>query len=201
MGRNHSVGRPVQDEVELAEHIKLLTGSGMVNCNHLLTPNNSGAARWKGIHVPLEQGNILFIFLLLLKFLHRLQRAQERCGNYEPKRRSSTWEVPSPAPPWLCCGFTFLPAGRSSAVWERSRRSFPWSRLAACTSLPSCVRGGASAQPSENVQGQALPVLRRQQPLPLEHTLLQFCFQLLVCLPQVLSLQTTFLFGCKAQPE
>lgn len=65
-GRNQSVGSTAHGEVELAEAHKAVTGSVMGNCNHLLTPsNNSGAARWKGIHVLPEQGNDFIHFLVI----------------------------------------------------------------------------------------------------------------------------------------
>lgn len=68
VGRNQSVGSTAQGEVELAEAHKAVTGSVMGNCNHLLTPsNNSGAARWKGIHVLPEQGNDFIHFLVVIK--------------------------------------------------------------------------------------------------------------------------------------
>lgn len=55
-------------------HIKLLTGLVMLNINHLLTPsNNPGAARWKGIPTPLEQGNA-FIHFFVVKVPAQLAR-------------------------------------------------------------------------------------------------------------------------------
>lgn len=100
--------------------------------------HNPGAARWKGIHVKLGQGNAFIYFSIItvtsqIGFL--LQRAQELCGNgkFEPSTSGREGAVPGSTLSRLCVplsGALLLSRAVSSLLlaggqlgWEESRKS------------------------------------------------------------------------------
>lgn len=147
---------------------------------------------------------LLFTSSLLLKFLHRSQRAQECCGSCEPEGRSSTREVPSAAPPWPCCGFAFrgCPCAGCwqgfSSLGEEQEEPFLGTRPAAHPCPAVCAVEPLPCPAVSDVPGQGwVPGALRRAHAACCGALCQLPLRL----PRVLPLQGTLVLRCGAEPE